>query len=135
MRTTKRTVGVLLVGVLLAVSACHRKQPPDAPPTATVNPEGSLPAGCAVVATIDRTAFALLGDAANGLLAASGARAATLAGIDFRRDVRFIRYCKMPSAAGAPSKTGSFIALMSGTIPPNALALAAGGKHDRETAS
>lgn len=79
-----------------------------------------------MVAALDRRAFAQIGDAATRLLEVSAAPSASLAGLDLRRDIRYLRYCKMPAPAGAaPGKVNSFVVLMSGAIPANAIAAAA----------
>jgi hypothetical protein len=119
----RRRFLTLLVAALLSSSpACRKAAPPRA---RSLNPEGSLPAGCAVAATVDRVALGQLGEVANALMSSTGMRDAMLTGVDLKRDVRWVRFCRMPSENGRPSKSGSFVTLLSGSIPANALDAAA----------
>ena len=97
-----------------------------------LNAVGSLPSGCAIVATVNRATIGGLGNVADGLLGT--ASQSTLPGLDLRRSVRRITFCRM---AGRPTATSepATVFLLSGPTPAELLLAASrvGGDVGHET--
>lgn len=101
-----------LVVIALACS-CRRGRDLGAKPPGL--PEGSLPAGCAAVVTVDTAALGSVAEIVWETVGRVGVNGAALGGIDLRRDVRLLSYCRLSKMATGRS---GFVLVVNGRIPP-----------------
>lgn len=129
---TRAPVGLAL---LTCLAACHRG-PTGAPPVPPrANPAGTLPQGCAVVATVNVAASAAVGVAVRGLI--DGMMATQLdalrgvPGVELAQDVKQVTLCKFDVAGGS----APFVMLVSGARAASLFdaATATGGSWQRST--
>src|SRR5438874_1717207 len=106
-------VGWFAMSLLWAgMAACHSK---GGRPSATA--VGTLPAGCSVVAMLDPSVSKRLEGALDAALATQMANVSILGGLNFRRDVRHVRYCQVDWDASHPG----FLLLLAGDISADVL--------------
>ncbi len=106
----------VVLALLLCAATCKRTATGSVSlsPQETLQPVGTLPSGCGIVASLDPVA---LGPFAESLKTAGASQVLAnpvLARIDLTRDLRRVSYCKLSGTGHA--KPG-FIVLLSGQIP------------------
>src|SRR3569832_447230 len=114
------------------VGTCRLSHQGACPPVAVTTSEiGALPAGCSVVAMLDPSVSTRVASVLDAALANHIANLSTVGGVDFRRDIRHVRYCQAgPDTATSPL----FLLLLVGDISNVLAAVAArpGERWDRE---
>lgn len=108
----------MCVALLACVPACGRRSTQVEPSLEALQRPGTLPSGCTLVVTLDPVALEPLMTALQPALNGRGMADVHSAGIDPRRDLRRITYCRLPG--DAVTKSG-FVMLFSGAVPTDAV--------------